>query len=92
MDPHYRKSQVAKRKANTSYVSSFTPRQFREGCAVAQLVEALRYKPEGRGFDFRLLSYQHCKGKKGNFFPVHSMIAFMWCRGIAPLILNLGSR
>jgi hypothetical protein len=24
------------------------------GHAVAQLVEALRYKPEGRGFDFRL--------------------------------------
>jgi len=24
------------------------------GDAVAQLVEALRYKPEGRGFDFRL--------------------------------------
>jgi hypothetical protein len=23
------------------------------GHAVAQLVEALRYKPEGRGFDFR---------------------------------------
>jgi hypothetical protein len=23
------------------------------GCAVAQLFEALRYKPEGRGFDFR---------------------------------------
>jgi len=23
------------------------------GQAVAQLVEALRYKPEGRGFDFR---------------------------------------
>jgi hypothetical protein len=25
--------------------------------AVAQLVEALRYKPEGRGFDFR---WSHC--------------------------------
>jgi hypothetical protein len=24
------------------------------GCAVAQLVEALRYKPEGRGLDFQL--------------------------------------
>jgi hypothetical protein len=24
------------------------------GAAVAQLVEALHYKPEGRGFDFRL--------------------------------------
>jgi hypothetical protein len=24
-----------------------------KGRAVAQLVEALRYKPEGRGFDFR---------------------------------------
>jgi len=24
-----------------------------EGYAVAQLAEALRYKPEGRGFDFR---------------------------------------
>jgi hypothetical protein len=24
-----------------------------DGHAVAQLVEALRYKPEGRGFDFR---------------------------------------
>jgi hypothetical protein len=23
------------------------------GCAVAQLVEALRYKPVGRGFDYR---------------------------------------
>jgi hypothetical protein len=27
---------------------------FALGYAVAQLVEALRYKPEGRGFDFRL--------------------------------------
>jgi hypothetical protein len=26
---------------------------FRAGHAVAQLVEALRYKPEGRGFDSR---------------------------------------
>jgi len=26
---------------------------FKEGHAVAQLVEALRYKPEGRGFDSR---------------------------------------
>jgi hypothetical protein len=25
-----------------------------EGYVVAQLVEALRYKPEGRGFDFLL--------------------------------------
>jgi len=25
----------------------------RVGYAMAQLVEALRYKPEGRGFDFR---------------------------------------
>jgi hypothetical protein len=27
--------------------------QFVEGHVVAQLVEALRYKPEGRGFDSR---------------------------------------
>jgi hypothetical protein len=27
------------------------------GYTVAQLVEALRYKPEGRGFDFRLESF-----------------------------------
>jgi hypothetical protein len=26
---------------------------YKEGQAVAQLVEALRYKPEGRGFDSR---------------------------------------
>ena len=26
---------------------------YKEGHAVTQLVEALRYKPEGRGFDFR---------------------------------------
>ena len=29
------------------------PHYMRQGYAVAQLVEALRYKPEGRGFDSR---------------------------------------
>jgi hypothetical protein len=27
-------------------------------CAVAQLVEALRYKPEGCGFDFPMVSLE----------------------------------
>jgi hypothetical protein len=27
----------------------------KEGCAVAQLVDALRYKSEGRGFDWNFL-------------------------------------
>jgi hypothetical protein len=32
------------------------------GHAVAQLVEALRYKPEGRGFDFSLTSFRSHSG------------------------------
>jgi hypothetical protein len=35
-------------------VKMFTLEQAMRGYAVVQLVEALRYKPEGRGFDFRL--------------------------------------
>jgi len=33
------------------------------GNAVAQLFEALRYGPGGRGFDFPILSLEFCVGK-----------------------------
>jgi len=35
--------------STTSFVENIVNKRY----AVAQLVEALRYKPEGRGFDFR---------------------------------------
>jgi hypothetical protein len=37
-----------------AFVHLFNDVTLTAGYAVAQLVEALRYKPEGRGFDFRL--------------------------------------
>jgi len=40
-------SQSLKKKKITAFILK------RLGHAVAQLVETLRYKPEGRGFDFR---------------------------------------
>jgi hypothetical protein len=38
-------------------IKGFTPKM--EGRAVAQLVEALRYKPERRGFDSRFTGIFH---------------------------------
>ena len=32
------------------------------------------------------------KVKKGEVFPVHAMRMYKWSRGVAPLILNLGTR
>ena len=40
------------RKANSNFLI-YKYRYKNAGYAVAQLVEALRYKPEGRGFDSR---------------------------------------
>jgi len=38
---------------NKELGKNYVPLSFYLGHAVAQLVEALRYKPEGRGFDSR---------------------------------------
>jgi hypothetical protein len=40
-------------EVNTTDIHFYWPRLLDRGYAVAQLVEALRYKPEGRGFDSR---------------------------------------
>jgi len=45
----------------------------REGHAVAQLVEALRYKPKGRGFDSRWCHWI--------FFIDITLSAALWPRG-----------
>jgi hypothetical protein len=39
--------------AHSSYYTGFGEIHYLSGHAVAQLVEALRYKPEGRGIDSR---------------------------------------
>ena len=42
-----------KKKVLSQFLVIFLPVLISVGYAVAQLVEALRYKPEGRGFDSR---------------------------------------
>ena len=42
-----------------------------------------------RNFNFNGKTYKYCEGK---VVPVHTMTTYRGSRGIAPLILNLGTR
>ena len=55
-EPFHSNSGTTRPETSVNYKSAL--RNIREGHAVAQLVEALRYKPEGRGFDSPMVSLE----------------------------------